>query len=231
MYLLFAQFPDGFSILLMAERVLKMCWETNDVCDRQFSEKSRGVNWRRPKYNTEISPLGTWGRVRKCTYNHPWATLSIKEVCKMGPSSIHNRAEGHNLSLNSIASWQCISSQIMPYTDLSWSQWYPFDRTSTILDDLTPCDFWLLPKTKATIAGRSISRIQDLAKAVHIAIRDTPTVLQNTANAFRNGERGCNDVWKSNEATLRECDCNFLSCVWIIRNHGQVAELFDPSSY
>ena len=40
--------------------------------------------------------------------------------------------------------------------------------------DLVPCDFWLFPKLKKSIAGKPFSRIQDMAKCVNSELRNIP---------------------------------------------------------
>ena len=157
MHLLFERLPDGFSTVFWWQRecMLKMKHLLGDQrrCDRPFSEKSRGVNCRRPSYNTEISRLGTWDKLQKCTYHRPWTMSDF-----VGQRSVQGRFliswrqsrgnKGRQSGAKSITSWQCISSQNTPYTDLSWSEWYTFDRTSTILTKPSSLRFLALSKNK-----------------------------------------------------------------------------------
>ena len=40
--------------------------------------------------------------------------------------------------------------------------------------DFASCDFWFFPKIKSALAGKPLSRTQDLAKAVHSEMRAIP---------------------------------------------------------
>ena len=52
--------------------------------------------------------------------------------------------------------------------------------------DLAPCDFWLFPKLKKAISERPFSRIQDLARSVHLELQRIPT----------SEYAGCFQTWK-----------------------------------
>ena len=98
----------------------------------------------------------------------------------MGPPPVDNKAEG----TERVTIWRKI--QLHQYN----ASPHKTRLTLTYLDQngihlienppyspdlhVAPCDFWLFPKIKSTIAGKPFSRIQDLAKSVHVMMRDIP---------------------------------------------------------
>jgi histone-lysine N-methyltransferase SETMAR len=103
--------------------------------------------------------------------------LSVKEVCKVGSSSVDDRAEGtkgDNLAQNQLHHDNASPHKtrlIQIYLDQNGIHLIEHPPYSP---NLAPCDFWLFPKIKSIIAGRSFSRIQDSDKAVHVAMKDIP---------------------------------------------------------
>jgi hypothetical protein len=83
--------------------------------------------------------------------------------------AMHSGKHGETLAGNNVSALQCFLVSPGLYTVLSWSEWYQFDRTSTILGISGS-----FKKNNLPSAGRPFSRIHDLPQAVHVAMRDIP---------------------------------------------------------